>query len=123
MVSYSTLTGLLTFTLYYLCKHPEAMRKIREEVDEVLGEGSIQLDDIPKLKYTTACLREALRLSPPATTRGVKALEDTIVAGSSGKYEIKKDEVLVMITGKCQTDPKVWGEDVSDTFASSKMRR
>ena len=43
--------GLLTFTLYYLCKNPEAMRKVREEVDEVLGDQPIHVEDISKLKY------------------------------------------------------------------------
>ena len=37
--------------MYYLIKHPEAMRKAREEVDEVLGDQQIQLTDISKLKY------------------------------------------------------------------------
>lgn len=42
---------MLTFTLYYLCKNPEAMRKAREEVDEVLGDEPIRLEHIGKLKY------------------------------------------------------------------------
>ena len=46
-------SGLLTFTLYYLCKNPEAMRKLREEVDEVLGDEPVRLDHIAKLKYTS----------------------------------------------------------------------
>ena len=43
--------GLLTFTLYYLIKNPDTMRRAREEVDEVLGDGEIQLSDLGKLKY------------------------------------------------------------------------
>lgn len=34
-------------------KNPEAMRKAREEVDEVLGDQEIQLGDLGKLKYIT----------------------------------------------------------------------
>ena len=45
------LAGLLTFALYYLIKNPESMRKAHEEVDEVLGDRSIQLADLSKLKY------------------------------------------------------------------------
>ena len=44
-------SGLLTFTLYYLIKHPDAMRKAREEIDAVLGDGEVQLTDLGKLKY------------------------------------------------------------------------
>ncbi|KAH9899295.1 fatty acid hydroxylase [Cubamyces lactineus] len=112
VAGHETTSGLLTFTLYYLCKNPEAMRKLREEVDDVLGEEPIQLEHISKLKYTSACLREALRLNPPATMRVVRSVEDTTIGG--GKYFIPKDAVLAMITSKCQTDPKVWGEDARE---------
>ena len=53
---HETTSGLLTFTLYYLCKTPEAMRKLREEIDEVLGDEPIRLDHIAKLKYTSGRL-------------------------------------------------------------------
>ena len=53
---HETTSGLLTFTLYYLCKNPEAMRKLREEIDEVLGDEPIRLDHIAKLKYTSGTL-------------------------------------------------------------------
>ena len=44
---------MLTFILYFLLKNPEAMRKLREEVDEVLGDEPVRLDHIAKLKYTS----------------------------------------------------------------------
>lgn len=34
-----------------MMKNPEAMRKAREEVDEVLGDQQIQIGDLSKLKY------------------------------------------------------------------------
>lgn len=61
--------GLLTFCLYYIMKNPEAMRKAREEVDEVLGDEQIQIGDLAKLKYITGesciCLRYKLSHSYP----------------------------------------------------------
>lgn len=36
---------------YYLLKNPESMRKLREEIDEVLGDQEIQLADLNKLPY------------------------------------------------------------------------
>ena len=49
--SNALILGLLTFTLYYLCKHAEGMRKVREEVDDVLGDQPMRVGDISKLKY------------------------------------------------------------------------
>ncbi|TBU21312.1 bifunctional P-450:NADPH-P450 reductase [Dichomitus squalens] len=112
VAGHETTSGLLTFTLYYLCKNPEAMRRVREEVDEVLGEGPIRVEDISKLKYISACLRETLRLSPPAAMRAVEALEDATLSGS--KYFIPKGSRIGILTAKAQCDPKVWGEDARE---------
>lgn len=36
----------MAFALYYLLKHPEAMRKLRNEVDEVIGHQAPQYKDL-----------------------------------------------------------------------------
>lgn len=43
--------GMLTFIMYYLLKNPEAMRKLREEVDVVIGDRPMTVDDVHKLPY------------------------------------------------------------------------
>ena len=88
------------------------MRKARAEVGEVLGDQPIQIGDLSKLPYITAIMREALRLSPTAPLRVVKANEDTTIGG--GKYFIPKGGAVVVNTDTAQRDPKVWGEDVCD---------
>ncbi|KAI0676431.1 fatty acid hydroxylase [Trametes maxima] len=118
IAGHETTSGLLTFSLCYLCKHPEAMRKLREEVDTVLGDAPIRPAHVGQLKYTSAVLREALRLNPPATIRVVRALDDTTIGG--GKYAVKKGAVLAMLTAKCQMDPIVWGEDARE-FKPERM--
>ena len=42
---------MMTFMVYYLLKHPETLRKLRAQVDEVLGERPIQYEDFSKLPY------------------------------------------------------------------------
>ena len=42
---------MLTFTLYYLLKNPEAMRKLREEIDTKIGERAITVKDVNQLPY------------------------------------------------------------------------
>ena len=51
---------------YYMLKSPEAYRKAQEEVDTVIGTRSIQYEDLSKLPYINAMLRETLRLQPTA---------------------------------------------------------
>ena len=42
---------MLTFTLYYLLKNLEAMRRLREEVDTMIGDRPMSVDDLQKLPY------------------------------------------------------------------------
>ena len=42
---------MLTFIMYYLLKNPEAMRKLREEVDTRIGDRPMTIDDVHKLPY------------------------------------------------------------------------
>jgi cytochrome P450/NADPH-cytochrome P450 reductase len=102
---------VLSFIVHSLLTSPDAMDKLRAEVDTVVGTRTVALADIPKLEYMTAVIREAMRLFPPATGRGVVPLEDTTLLG--GKYAVKKGDVLRINTLAAQRDSKVFGEDVS----------
>ena len=42
---------MLTFMLYYLLKNPEAMLKLRDEVDTLIGDRPMTVDDVHKLPY------------------------------------------------------------------------
>ncbi|KAH9931026.1 cytochrome P450 [Amylocystis lapponica] len=112
VAGHETTSSTLCFAFYYIVKKPEVMRKVREEVDEVLGDQAIQLNDLSKLHYVTACIREALRLHPAASMRSVDASEDTIIGG--GKYRIPKGWTVLINTIRSMQDPLVWGEDAAE---------
>jgi cytochrome P450 / NADPH-cytochrome P450 reductase len=42
---------MLGFTTYYLLKNPDALEKLREEIDTVLGDQPIQYEDMSKMPY------------------------------------------------------------------------
>ena len=42
---------MLTFALYFLMKNPETLRKLREEIDSVLGDQVMQMTDLGKMPY------------------------------------------------------------------------
>jgi cytochrome P450/NADPH-cytochrome P450 reductase len=86
------------------------MTKLRAEIDDVLGDRMVTLDDIPKLPYLTAVIRETMRLFPPVTARVVVPIEDTTLLG--GKYAVKAGEVLRVSTVACQRDTAVYGDNV-----------
>lgn len=51
---------MLSFTTYYLLKNPEAMQKLRNEIDTVCGDREITLEDLGKMPYL---LGEFMRIS------------------------------------------------------------
>jgi len=117
IAGHETTSGLLSFTFYYLLKHPNAYEKAQNEVDKVIGKGPITVDHLTKLPYLNAILRESLRLSPTATSIGLQAKEDTKIGG---QYEVKKGVPIVALLSKLHRDPAVWGQDAED-FRPERM--
>ncbi|XP_064416923.1 ultra-long-chain fatty acid omega-hydroxylase isoform X2 [Latimeria chalumnae] len=65
---HDTTASGISWILYNLAKHPEHQDKCREEIQEVLqGRQEVEWDDLPKLEFTTMCIKESLRTHPPVT--------------------------------------------------------
>ncbi|KIP01419.1 hypothetical protein PHLGIDRAFT_32544 [Phlebiopsis gigantea 11061_1 CR5-6] len=118
IAGHETTSGMLTFVMYYLLKNPEAMRKLREEVDTRVGDRPITIDDVHKLPYLIAVMRESLRLGPPATIRTTSPYEDTIIGG--GKYALEKGVRVMCNIYMVHRDTKVWDEDAEE-FRPERM--
>ncbi|GFF56769.1 cytochrome P450 monooxygenase, putative [Aspergillus lentulus] len=60
----------LTFLLYYLQKHPSVLARLREEIDTAIDDGNLtyppKWNEVAKLDYLQAVLRETLRLHSTA---------------------------------------------------------
>ncbi|TCD65595.1 hypothetical protein EIP91_002442 [Steccherinum ochraceum] len=117
IAGHETTSGMLTFSLYYLLKNPEAMRRLREEIDEKIGDRPMVVEDVHKLPYLLAVMREVLRLSPSAPMRTVAPLEDTLL---KGKYAVQKDISLTVNVAAAHRDPKVYGPD-PEKFRPERM--
>jgi cytochrome P450/NADPH-cytochrome P450 reductase len=90
IAGHETTSGLLSFAMYQLMKHPEAYRKAQQEVDSVVGKGQIKVQHLSKLPYMNGVLRETLRLNSTIPAFSVEAREDTLLAG---KYRVAAGEV------------------------------
>lgn len=117
IAGHETTSGLLSFTFYQLCKHPEAYAKAQAEVDAVVGKGPITVDHLSRLPYINGVLRETLRVNATIPIFAVEPLEDTLLAG---KYPVKKGETLLNLLAKSQLDPKVFGSDATE-FKPERM--
>ncbi|MFE9751108.1 cytochrome P450 [Saccharothrix saharensis] len=60
-----SVAATVSWALHLLDRHPDAARRLRTEVDEVLGGGPARAADLPRLPRTGRVVTEALRLYPP----------------------------------------------------------
>ncbi|WP_211653411.1 bifunctional cytochrome P450/NADPH--P450 reductase [Planococcus alpniumensis] len=108
IAGHETTSGLLSFAIQYLLKHPDKLAKAYAEVDEVLGDATPSFKQVKQLKYVRMILNEALRLWPTAPAFSVYAKEDTTLAG---KYEVEKGEAFTLLIPELHRDTSVWGQD------------
>lgn len=105
---------MLSFTMYYLLKHPETYGKAREEADKLIAEadGNMLNLNISKARYIDWVLKEALRLLPTAPGWGVEPRNgDEVLPGG---YVLKKGSGVMVMGWLLHRDKTVWGEDAYD---------
>lgn len=88
--------------------NPDKYHKAQAEVDEIVGDGPLELKHIPQLKYLEACIRETLRYQGPIGRFGLHAKEDTYLAN---KYRVPKGTSIAVNLKGLHHDPAVWGPD------------
>lgn len=123
IAGHETTSGLLSCTIYALLKHPEVLKKAYEEVDRVLGPDvntRPTYQQVTQLTYITQCLKEALRLWPPAPAYGITPLKDETLAG--GKYKLRKNTFITVLVMALHRDPSVWGPN-PDAFDPENFSR
>ncbi|KAI3870169.1 hypothetical protein MKW92_040700 [Papaver armeniacum] len=91
-----------------LVKNPEALTKLRDEIDFHVEEGRfISESDLPKLPYLQCVIQESLRLHPPAPIPLPHiSSQDCTIAG----YDIPRGTMLLLNAWAIQRDPKWWDE-------------
>ena len=123
IAGHETTSGLLSYTIYALLKHPDVLKKAYEEVDRVLGpdlDAKPTYQQVTQLTYITQILKEALRLWPPAPAYGIAPLKDETIGG--GKYRLKKGTFVTILVTALHRDPSVWGPN-PDAFNPENFSR
>lgn len=108
VAGHETTSGLLSFALYELLRHPNVLAKARAQVDEVLGTESARFEHLPRLGYLDQVLKETLRLWPTAPGFNVAPFEDTTLGG---KYEVPAGQGILVLLPQLHRDKAAWGDD------------
>lgn len=104
LAGHETTANALSWTWYLLSGNPEAEAKLHAELAKTLGGRLPTLDDMPHLPYTTAVVRESLRLYPPAWVISREAVTP---------YRLEEIEVpaganLILSPFTTHRDPRFW---------------
>ena len=113
IAGHETTSGLLSFAISYLIKHPEVVARAQDEVDRVLGTDTSILpsyQQVQGLTYITQILNETLRLWPTAAAFTRYPYEDARV----GEYLLPKGASITALTIMLHRDKSVWGDDAEE---------
>ncbi|AHH99621.1 cytochrome P450 [Kutzneria albida] len=78
---YETTALSLVWTFWLLARHPDVERRVRAELEHVLGGHEPTAADLPRLEYLRAVYAEALRLYPPVWTLSRTPLREDVIGG------------------------------------------
>jgi cytochrome P450 len=114
-------TSLALSWMYYLrSRHPDADRRIVDEVDRVVGSQRPTFAHADQLTETRKILDESLRLYPPAWGFSRRALGDDEVGG----YRVRKGSIVFLIPFVIHRRPTLWPDPERfdpDRFASDEQ--
>ncbi|KAI4343270.1 hypothetical protein MLD38_027798 [Melastoma candidum] len=92
-----TVTARVEWAMTEPVRNPESMKRVREELDRYVGPCATKVNQLPGLPYLQACVKETLRLHPPATLLIIRA------AGRDPK--VSEDLSLFKLTFRFQEQP------------------
>ena len=112
VAGHETTSGLLSFAIYFLIKHPEVAERARAEVDEIFGSAAAPTyRQVHQLTYVKQVLEETLRLWPTAPLFTRAPFEDTVIGG---RYAIPAGMPLTVLIPSLHRDRGVWGDDAEE---------
>jgi cytochrome P450 len=104
LAGHDTTALALTFALHLLGRHPDVQRRLRDEVDGVLGDRLPGAADEARLPYAAMVLKEAMRLYPPAWGLARRTAGGDRIGG----YEIPAGEDVILSQWVTHRHPDVW---------------
>ena len=112
-----TTAGTLTYTLYFLSKHPDVREKLVQEIDENLSAGMLsrmpKWAEVNRMPYLDAVLKESMRLLPIASW-GLDRVVPPAGATIAGEF-IPGGTIVGCQIDAVHQDQHVYGKD-SATF-------
>ncbi len=109
VAGHETTATAMIWALYILCKHPEAQKKLRDEIRSKLPspDEDVTAAEIDSCSYLHAVCTETLRLWSPVSLTLRVADRDTSINGQF----IPKGTTIILAPWATNTSKHLWGED------------
>jgi len=117
LAGHDTTALTLTYAWYLLSQHPEAERRVHEEIDDVLGGDRPTMADVRRLDYVERVIDEAMRLYPPVYTMFREPKEPVELGG----YQIPEDAAVMLSQWAMHRSERHW--DRPDAFDPDRWTR
>lgn len=104
MAGHETTATAIAWTLSLLAENPEALARMRAELEEVLGDRRPAFADLPRLPYLKAVFEESMRLRPPVWSYSRTAAGPDNLGG----VDIPKGALVFLCNYAMHRDPRFW---------------
>ncbi|KAL8564303.1 hypothetical protein ACOMHN_050914 [Nucella lapillus] len=81
IAGFETTSTTLQYLTYHMALYPDIQEKVFEEIQKELGDVELTYENVTKLKYLEACIRETLRMFPPVAVVDRKAQKAVTIRG------------------------------------------
>lgn len=116
LAGFDTTANTLAYASYLLAKNPEKMQLVQEEVDRICLSESISYEDVQKMKYLDAVLREALRMYPVAW---FACSRECVATTTLGEVTIEKGVRVEADVTALHYSKEIWGDN-ADSFVPER---
>lgn len=112
-----TTSSTICYVLYLLSIYPNVLSRVRAEHNDVFGQDLFQVANkisedpylLNKLPYTTATIKESMRLFPAASTTRRGEPSFTITDPRNGLHYPADESMLIwLVSHACHHDPAFW---------------
>ena len=110
IAGHETTATALTWAVYFLTKHPEMQKRLRDEVSHLPSIETMSAADIDTIPYLSAFTSEVLRFHPPVPITVREAVRNTSILSTP----IPKGTLIMLMPWAINTSKKAWGADAQE---------
>lgn len=106
LAGHETTATTLAWTVHFVLKHPQVHAKLVAEIDRVRGDRPLAIDDIPKLEYLEATIKESMRVMPIVSLIGRRLQKPMRIGG----FDLERGDGAVGCIHLTHRNPAVWAD-------------